>query len=204
MLYLLTGDVQIGKTRWLDRLIGELADDGVPCYGVVAPGVWVESSGPNANEHGFEKLGIDNRLLPSGKTLRFADRIDIAKANGTFDATSEAGKVQLGWHIYDDAMGEVNEYLATIPELCREGDSRRGFLVIDELGRLELNHNGGLTEAVKLMEAGPQGCIADALLVVRETLAAKAEERFASAWGGCKAIAPTPETAVAIKKHILS
>ena len=204
MLFLLTGDVQTGKTRWLDCLISELVADGVQCYGVVAPGVWVESSGSCANEQGFEKLGIDNRLLPGGKTIRFADRIDIAKDNGTFDAESEAGKVQLGWHIYDGALAQVNEYLATIPKLCRETSNRRGLLVIDELGRLELDHDGGLTQAVKLMESGPQGCITDALLVVRETLAPKAEQRFAHAWESMKSIAPTPEATAEMKKHILS
>ena len=40
MLFLLTGDVQIGKTRWLERLAAELAGDGVPVAGVLAPGVW--------------------------------------------------------------------------------------------------------------------------------------------------------------------
>ena len=35
MLFLLTGDVQIGKTRWLERLAAELAGDGVPVAGVL-------------------------------------------------------------------------------------------------------------------------------------------------------------------------
>ena len=203
MLFLLTGDVQIGKTRWLEHLVDELSDAGVPCYGVIAPGIWVESSSAHANEQGFEKLGIDNRLLPSGKTIRFADRVDIARDRGTFDAESEAGKVQLGWHIYDDALAEVNEHLATIPRLCCECGDRRGLLVIDELGRLELDHDGGLVEAVRLLEAGPQDCIADALLVVRETLFAKAEQRFAKAWGGAKAIAPMPKARVEIMREML-
>lgn len=203
MFFLLTGDVQIGKTRWLDQLVDELTDADVPCYGVIAPGVWVESSRLHANEQGFEKLGINNRLLPGGETIRFADRIDIAKDKGTFDAESEAGMVELGWHIYDDALAEVNGYLATIPKLCREGDNLRGLLIIDELGRLELNHNCGLVEGIKLLEAGPQGCITDALLVVRETLALKAEQRFASLWDDALAIAPTPEAADRVKGQML-
>lgn len=202
MLFLLTGDIQIGKTRWLDRLVAQLGEAGVPCFGVVAPGVWVESAGPHANGQGLEKLGIDNRLLPSGQTIRFADRIDIAKANGTFDAESEAGKVDLGWHIYDDALAQVNENLATVPEQCRAFSGQRGLLVIDELGRLELNHDGGLTEAIELLEAGPQGCISDALVVVRETLAQRAEQRFADAWGGAMAIRPTAESAAEIRKAL--
>ena len=49
MLFLLTGDVQIGKTRWLEGLIAALADAGVGADGVVAPGQWVPSAGPEAD-----------------------------------------------------------------------------------------------------------------------------------------------------------
>ena len=38
MLFILTGDVQSGKTRWLERLVAELAADGVESRGVLAPG----------------------------------------------------------------------------------------------------------------------------------------------------------------------
>ena len=50
-----TGDIQIGKTRWLKSTCRKLAADGIPCAGVVAPGVWVPSEHGDAN--GFEKLG---------------------------------------------------------------------------------------------------------------------------------------------------
>ena len=67
MLFLLTGEVQIGKTRWLESLVTELGAFGVPCAGVLAPGQWVPSMGPRADANGFEKLGIDNVLLPGGE-----------------------------------------------------------------------------------------------------------------------------------------
>ncbi|MFR1166965.1 MAG: hypothetical protein ACLSDQ_04740 [Adlercreutzia equolifaciens] len=54
MLFLLTGEVQIGKTRWLESLVTELADRGVPCAGVLAPGQWVPSEGEHADANGFE------------------------------------------------------------------------------------------------------------------------------------------------------
>ncbi|MFR8830425.1 MAG: hypothetical protein ACLVHC_03640, partial [Eggerthella lenta] len=70
MLFLLTGDVQIGKTRWLERLAAELSGDGVQVAGVLAPGVWrvrepheVPGERGLAGEGRFEKLGIDNVLL---------------------------------------------------------------------------------------------------------------------------------------------
>lgn len=42
MLFVLTGDVQIGKTRWLERLVSDLEERRVISYGVIAPGIWVD------------------------------------------------------------------------------------------------------------------------------------------------------------------
>ena len=97
MLFLLTGEVQIGKTRWLESLVTELADCGVSCVGVLAPGQWVPAEGEHADANGFEKLGIDNVLLPSGERIPFARRGDLARADGTFDEESQAAKAELAW-----------------------------------------------------------------------------------------------------------
>ena len=110
MLFLLTGEVQIGKTRWLESLVTELADRGVPCAGVLAPGQWVPSEGEHADANGFEKLGIDNVLLPSGERIPFARRGDLARADGTFDEESQAAKAELAWHIDDEAIARVNAH----------------------------------------------------------------------------------------------
>ena len=40
MLFVLTGGIQTGKTRWLGRLVEALGAEGVRCAGVMAPGVW--------------------------------------------------------------------------------------------------------------------------------------------------------------------
>ena len=93
MLFLLTGEVQIGKTRWLESLVAELGAFGVPCAGVLAPGQWVPSTGPHADANGFEKLGIDNVLLPGGERVPFARRGDLARADGTFDEESQAANI---------------------------------------------------------------------------------------------------------------
>ena len=53
MLFLLTGEVQIGKTRWLEGLVADLAERGVPCAGVLAPGQWVASAGERADGKGY-------------------------------------------------------------------------------------------------------------------------------------------------------
>ena len=87
MLFLLTGDVQIGKTRWLERLAAELSGDGVQVAGVLAPGVWrvrepheVPGERGLAGEGRFEKLGIDNVLLPGGETWRWPRDRSIRQA----------------------------------------------------------------------------------------------------------------------------
>lgn len=185
MLYLLTGDVQTGKTRWLQQHVERLRTEGITCYGVIAPGDWVESKGPHANADGFEKRGIWNVLLPQGERIRFADRKDIALEQDTFEEGSEAGRIGLGWHISDEALAQVNQHLANLPEA-----PGKGLLVIDELGRLELVHDCGLTEAVRLLKAGPTAQYQDTLVVARDRLAHLVEEMFADIWGGCERIEP--------------
>ena len=78
MLFLLTGDVQIGKTRWLEDLCASLQAAGTCVAGVVAPGQWApRPEGQPGGKHGFdgagrfEKLGIDNVLLPQSKRIEF-------------------------------------------------------------------------------------------------------------------------------------
>lgn len=121
MLFLLTGDVQIGKTRWLERLAAELAGDGVPVAGVLAPGVWrvrepheVPGERGLAGEGRFEKLGIDNVLLPGGERVPFARRRDLALAEGSFDPTSQSASAQLAWEIADEAIARVNAHFDRI------------------------------------------------------------------------------------------
>lgn len=118
MLFLLTGDVQIGKTRWLAALADELAGEGVDVVGVLAPGVWRERERAQAGEGRFEKLGIDNVLLPSGERIAFARRRDLALAEGSFDPTSQSAAAQLAWEISDDALAQVN---AHFDALARSG-----------------------------------------------------------------------------------
>lgn len=88
MLFILTGDIQIGKTRWLKSTCRKLAADGIPCAGVVAPGVWVPSEHGDAN--GFEKLGIDNLLLPQGERIPFARRRDLRRPRERSTRTAKA------------------------------------------------------------------------------------------------------------------
>jgi hypothetical protein len=95
-LFLLTGNIQIGKSRWLEGVVADLVQRGTLCAGVLAPGVWRKRTAAElrAIEQGsvdfelpqfslgtrgpFEKLGINNVLLPQGTVVPFATRCDMA------------------------------------------------------------------------------------------------------------------------------
>lgn len=196
MLFLLTGEVQIGKTRWLESLVAELGAFGVPCAGVLAPGQWVPSTGPHADANGFEKLGIDNVLLPGGERVPFARRGDLARADGTFDEESQAAKAELAWHIDDAAIDRVNAHFDEIT--AHASAVAPGLLIVDELGRLEIWRNGGLTSAVALLAQGPTAAFPHALAVVRDYLLDDTEALLAHAWPEIARISPNDAAREAI------
>lgn len=183
MLFVLSSGIQTGKTRWLGRLVDELARAGCTVSGVVAPGVWkdwrgaaVVPQGAQVDADGFEKLGIENVLLPQGERITFARRCDLA---GDFAKSSnESAQAGMLWSIDDEAIARVNAHFRELEAQMQ----LEGLLVVDELGRLELELGGGLVEAIRMLEAGPRGNMRNALIVVRETLRGKVAGRF-TAWG---------------------
>lgn len=196
MLYVLTGNVQTGKTRWLQNMIEVLASAGVECHGVLAPGVWRERSDDEiaalveqgqAKPARFDKLGFNNVLLGSGDVVPMARRRDLAIAEDSYVSSSQSARASLGWEISEDGLHRVNEHLSALRSLEAEGSDRR-LLVIDEVGRLELLRNGGLTSALDLLDAGPVPAFAHTLIVVREALLDCALERFGSVWGEVRVI----------------
>ena len=272
MLFLLSSDVQSGKTRWLENLVSELGACGVQCAGVLAPGVWRELTdeelahaqadavaGVRVGEKGapfdapktvaeglaagqavvverFEKLGIDNVLLPTGERIAFGRRADLAEAEGSYDVESQSSRAKLGWTIFDEAIERVNEHFSQLSQETRAGGGAavEGFesgsgnadsdnwgsdnggsdgnsashacsprlLVVDEIGRLELQRGGGLVEAMRLLQQGPSSAFPHALVVVRSWLAARAEEAYCPAWGPAVYVEPTAEDAVRIKEAL--
>ena len=121
MLFLLTGDVQVGKTRWLESLCASLQAAGTCVAGVVAPGQWVpRPEGQLGGKHGFdgagrfEKLGIDNVLLPQGERIEFARRRDLAAKGKAFAEGTQAKAAKLGWAISDTAIAQVNSHFAML------------------------------------------------------------------------------------------
>ena len=206
MLFVLTGDVQTGKTRWLEAVLEELREAGVTIAGVLAPGIWRERSEAEMEElrlageepSRFEKLGIDNVLLPQGERLLFARRRDLAEAEGSFEAKSQSAQAKLQWEMPEEALERVNAHLAALADVALDKTSLEdaapaAFLVIDEVGRLELLRNGGLTAALDLLDAGPNPAYRHTLIIVREELLEIACERFEPAWGSPVSVSPDEE-----------
>lgn len=89
--------------------------------GVVAPGQWVSRpEGQPGGKHGFdgagrfEKLGIDNVLLPQSKRIEFARRRDLAAGGKAFEEGAQAKAAKLGWAISDTAIAQVNAHFAEL------------------------------------------------------------------------------------------
>lgn len=241
MLFILTSEIQSGKSRWLENLIERFSEHEIAYAGVLAPGIWrkrnndvilkerIEASmrgeDPNAIKR-FEKLGINNILLPSNELIEFARRCDLQ--NGTPSKhLNESEKAGLEWVIFDDAVERVNSHLKDIEanafddQSSNDGETnhpnkrghlhesrksprttrlqtnlgKSGILIIDEIGRLELQHEGGLTAAMELLRRGPSKTFPHALIVVRPKLTPLAEQHFSSSWGSPTYISPTEQDA---------
>lgn len=187
MLLILTGNVQIGKTRWLQKAVHELEAAGVGCNGVLAPGIWLKRE-----DGSLEKTGIDNLLLPEHDLVPFARRTDLAEQDGSFVAESQAGRARLRWHISDESIARVNNHFRALGTDGPCGKPAKSILFIDELGQLELLRGEGLVEAMGMLERGPQGIYEHAIVVAGDKfgLPSRVEELFGEVWGGSACIAP--------------
>jgi len=194
MLFVLTGNIQIGKSRWLNRLVERLEDAGVECFGVVTPGIW-EAFTENG-EKCYRKLGINAVLLPQKDTEVLGMKVEPAESPESLASRTQSASADLAWSISDAAIERVNKHFAS-------SQAAAGLLVIDEVGRMELNHNQGFTEALSLLDAGPSGRYEHALIVVRSGLLEKAIERFSPAWGKPKIIHPTNENISLVHQTLL-
>jgi hypothetical protein len=224
MLYVLTGGIQTGKTRWLERLVCDLEPDGVPCFGVISPGIWRKQQAGDGTVE-YEKLGIESVFLPNGTRVLFARRRDLAESEDTIEAGWQSSQAELGWAIPDEAIASVNRHFDALesqidalgtegrgycptgqrvsdgvvipaggtvaPSLCPTESP--GLLIVDELGRLELERGCGFVAAVRLLERGPTCLYRHALVVARDWLVELALARFSVAWGQVQRITPDEE-----------
>lgn len=175
MLFILTGEFEIGKTRWLEAELAYLRANGVPAAGVIAPGIWERTP------DGFDKRGIDNVLLPEGGRIRFALRSDLS-SEGVVEA-AHANETCFKWRIEEDAVNQVNDLFRALIVKRDEAVAFPSLLVVDELGPLELVRGAGLTQALSLLDMGPSQAYPHAIIIVRPALVECACERFAPAWG---------------------
>ncbi|MDO5117484.1 MAG: hypothetical protein Q4D34_03245 [Eggerthellaceae bacterium] len=190
MLFILTGDIQIGKTRWLMRTLSALEEEGACVSGVLTPGIWRHRSPEEINEAGgfdacgeYEKLGIDALLLPDRERFSFARPVSWDADDGDSGRVNQSRQAKLGWNISEDAICAINAHFDAL-SVQVDSNSKPRLLVIDELGRLELERNGGLTSALAMVDAGPTKAFPHVLIVVRDWLLDAAHRRFTEAWHG--------------------
>jgi len=193
MLQILTGAIQSGKTRWLERYIAAREAEGMVCCGLLSPGVWVEHRDAGAGVR-YEKTGIEAVLLPGGRRLPFAQRRDLALGAGIMGDAGQSEQAGLGWAIDDAAIAAVNRHFDELAEQVQGAASKGGevqrLLIVDELGRLELERGGGLTSAMRLLELGPAAGFSHALAVVRDSLAPLAISRLKPSWPNLELLEP--------------
>lgn len=201
MLFILTGDVQIGKTRWLESLVSELETRGVPCAGVLAPGVWVErGANPDGSPH-FEKYGIDNVLLPGGERVALSRRekpvgepqkltSEQVAALLSAPAREQAHDVKAHWNMSEEALSRIDAHFERLAARADRTQGAPGLLVVDELGRLELLAGQGLVSAMGLLAQGPTPAWPVAVVVVRDYLVEVAHCALAPAWPRIELLTP--------------
>ncbi len=187
MLYILTGSIQSGKTRWLQEVVSMLEEKGISCEGVIAPGIWAKSS------DGFIKDGILNELLPTHETLTFGLKPDQEKGIvANINCSSNPSK-DSGWYIDDQAVAKVNDHFTNLDKaITHSNEPCENILVIDELGVLELLKGTGITKAMDLLQKGNQDHYKHAIVVVRskKDLPLLVSNRYSQYWGGSKYIYP--------------
>ena len=180
MLYLLTGRIQLGKTRWLEARLDELRTRGVEPWGVLTPGVWERCEADAEHPEGLRKTGIRMRFLPAGEERPYAVRTDLADGDGSTNADEPVGRL-LGWRFFEERFSEANALFAQMRAMDG-ADGVPRIAVIDELGRLELDRKtpAGLTEALAFVEGGPTDAFPHTVAIVRDYLLDAAKVRFAS------------------------
>ncbi len=214
MLFILSGDVQIGKTRWLESLTDELLSQSIPVAGVLSPGDWRENEpegdGPVVGDDGIEryKLGINVRFLPQGATIPFARWCGCSDSSA---GCTQSRSAHLSWNINDQAIGRVNTFFDSLESSVTDDNcqdmtmtstpEKQGLLVVDELGQLELIRNGGYVSAMRMLEKGPSARFPHALIVVRSWLLDSAREHFKLSWPDCCVIAPSDDARQTIKAY---
>lgn len=124
-VYIISGHSNDEKTNWIMKSVEFLKEKNLSFAGVVAPGVWVDD----------EKTGIDSFLLPNEELVHLA----VRKPDFSEGYSRK-------WKIDDEVMKKINTHLGNL------GDCN--YVVIDEIGPLEIIKKQGFTNALKILEEG--------------------------------------------------
>lgn len=140
-VYIISGHSNDGKTNWITKAVEFLKDKNLSVSGVVAPGVW----------DGDEKKAIDSILLPDEELVHLA----VRKPDFSEGYSRK-------WKFDDEVMEKINNHLGNL------GDC--DYVVIDEIGPLEVIKKQGFTNALKILE---QGNFKNVIVAVRPSLVNK-------------------------------
>lgn len=147
---LLTGPVGVGKTTVAERVVGLARRQGLVCGGLLAPAM-MNACGQKAGIWGVDIRGGKRRILAR------TDRDLGGPAVGPYSFDEAA----LAW-----ATGVVDSAVGT----CE-------LLVVDEIGRLELERGLGLAPILPRLAAGQAP---RSLVLVRDYLLTKLQDRLES------------------------
>jgi nucleoside-triphosphatase THEP1 len=124
-LEIVSGASGSGKTTWCRALVERAVASGEPVDGIVCPAVFADGA----------KIAID--VITIGDSVR--RRLAWRRSAG------DCAPGELAWRFDDAVLRDVDAYIARLAETR--------FVVIDEIGPLELLGGGGWQSALKLIEA---------------------------------------------------
>ncbi len=146
-LIFVTGPSGAGKSTWCAGLVRRSRERGLVVRGLLSPAVFADGS----------KIGIDLVDLATGERRRLA----------TLRRPTSTGLLTDHWQFDADILVWGNQILRDAHP-C-------DLLIIDELGPLELLRNGGLQEAIRILE---QRHYHVACAVIRPSLLPDAQQRW--------------------------
>jgi nucleoside-triphosphatase THEP1 len=154
-LVLVTGERGVGKTAWCLELIVEARQSGIGVFGVVSPPVLDAG----------QKVGIDLMDVSTGERRRLA----MFRQDARQKFAKIPGISTQNW-IFDPGVFAWGNQILVHPRPSE-------FLVLDELGPLELLENKGLIAGLKCID---KRLYQTACVVIRPSLLSNALERWPS------------------------
>lgn len=140
-VYIISGHSNDGKTNWIKKSIEFLKKNNFSVGGVYAPGLWDDN----------EKIAIDSVLLPTEELLHLA----IRKPDFSEGYSRK-------WKFNDSVVEQINDHLGNLVN-C-------DYVIIDEIGPLEIVKNKGFTNGLKILK---EGYFKNVIVAVRPSLIEK-------------------------------